>query len=56
MANISKITGYDHQRTLGRMSMDSSMRNTNKTEVAMGMFGLLSLLLPIVVVGMIFFS
>lgn len=51
---ISKATGYHHGRRLQRMTQDSSIRNTNMTEVGMGLAALIGLLLPVIVVVMIF--
>jgi hypothetical protein len=36
------------------MTQDSSIRNTNMTEVGMGMVGLIGLLLPLILIFMIF--
>ena len=52
--NISKITGYHHGRRLQRMTQDSYIRNTNRSDAATGAVALIGLLLPLVLIFMIF--
>jgi len=52
--NISRATGYHHGRRLQRMTQDSSIRNTNRTDVGMGIAGLIGLSLPVIVFAAIF--
>lgn len=52
--DIARATGYHHSRRLQRMTQDSNIRNTNMTEVGMGMAGLIGLLLPLIVLAAIF--
>lgn len=52
--SIGKHTGYHHSRRVQRMTQDSSIRNTNMTEIGMGLFALGSLLIPFVLLAMLF--
>lgn len=45
---IGNATGYHHSRRIQRMSQDTSIRNTNMTEVGMGLVALGGMLLPFV--------
>ena len=51
---ISKATGYHHGRRLQRMTQDTGIRNTNMTEVGMGLAALFGLLLPVIFIVMLF--
>jgi type IV secretory pathway component VirB8 len=51
--NIGKATGYKHARHAQRMTQDSSIRNTAKADVALGMAALFGLLLPVIVIALI---
>lgn len=52
---IGRATGYNHSRRVQRMSQDSSIRPTGKSEVMIGMMGLLSLLVvPAIILAMLF--
>jgi len=52
---IGKATGYHHSRRVQRMSQDSSIRPTGKSEVMIGMIGLMSLLIvPAIFLAMLF--
>jgi hypothetical protein len=50
---IGRATGYGHSRTIRRASMDSSIRNTNRTEIGFGIVGLAGFL--IVLLGLLAF-
>lgn len=52
--NISKATGYHHGRRLQRMTQSTSIRNTNMTEVGLGLSAFIGLLIPVIIVVMIF--
>lgn len=52
--DIARATGYYHGRRMQRMTQDSRIRNTNRTEVGMGIAGLISLSLPIIILAAIF--
>jgi hypothetical protein len=45
---FGKATGYHHSRRIQRMSQDSSIRNTNMTEVGMGLVALLGMFVPFI--------
>ena len=52
--NISKATGYHHGRRLQRMTQDTSIRNTNMTEVGMGLAALIGVMLPVILIVILF--
>lgn len=54
MINIGKAAGYKHARHAQRMTQDSSIRNTNKTEVGLGAGALIGLLIPVIIVILLF--
>jgi hypothetical protein len=53
---IGKATGYKHQRTIGRASGGEGMRPTGKSEVMIGMFGLMMLLVVPAILLSLFFD
>lgn len=52
--NISKATGYHHGRRLQRMTQDTSIRNTNMTEMGMGLAALIGVMLPVILIVILF--
>ena len=52
--DIAKATGYHHGHRLQRMTQDSSIRNTNMTEVGMGLAALFGVILPIILIVILF--
>lgn len=52
--NISKATGYHHGRRLQRMTQDTSIRNTNMTEMGMGLAALFGVMLPVILIVILF--
>jgi hypothetical protein len=53
---IGKATGYKHQRTIGRAGGGEGMRPTGKSEVMIGMFGLMMLLVVPAILLSLFFD